>query len=410
MSLRPEDVFTPKTIVTREMFARRNEADLDGNPGLQDTVQDALRERGGQILLYGDTGVGKSSLLKYAAEDEDLGTVVIECVSSMSHADILDALVRKVVTVKKIALKRSAGLEGSVTAEGKVPWFAKLSGSIKAIGGEETAYEVVEKDAIDVLAEVLPAAGRTVIVLDNFQNIKSQETRELVAQTLEQLSDRATESLGADVKAVVIGIAEDAHTLLGESRSYGRRTTEIGVPRMPDDEIREILERGFGKLGITAQKDILDDFVFYSDGFPYFAHLLGLNVSRTVLKSGGTGVTATDLAAALKRSATAVTTTYAERARKAKEVGGDVKPRLQIMRMLAASAARSWSSADVQAMWADQVGARDEYSFMHTALGQLSTAKYGSILRRSGSRKHYLYQFEDPHMRPFLRITEKLQL
>jgi len=73
MSLRPEDVFTPKTIVTREMFARRNEADLDGNPGLQDTVQDALRERGGQILLYGDTGVGKSSLLKYAAEDEDLG-------------------------------------------------------------------------------------------------------------------------------------------------------------------------------------------------------------------------------------------------------------------------------------------------------------------------------------------------
>lgn len=408
--MRPEDVFTPKTIVTRDMFARRNEQDLDGNPGLQDTVQDALRERGGQILLYGDTGVGKSSLLKYAAEDEGLGTVTIECVSSMSHPDILDALVRKVITVKKISLRKSANLEASASAEGKVPWFAKLSGTVKASGGTATDYEVVEKDAIDVLAEVLPRAGRTLIVLDNFQNIKSAETRELVAQMLEQLSDRAAESEGADVKAVVIGIADDAHTLLGESRSYGRRTTEIGVPRMPDDELREVLVRGFGKLGITVSDSIIDRFVFYSDGFPYFAHLLGLNVSRAVLRGSSKTATLDDLTAALKRSATGVTTTYQERVRKAREVGGEVQPRYQIMKMLATSPRRSWTSADVQALWTEQFGERDEYSFMHTALGQLSTPKHGSILRRRGPRKHYQYQFEDPHMRPYLRITENLDL
>lgn len=410
MPLKPEDVFTPKTIVTRAMFARRNEPDLDGNPGLQDTVQDALRERGGQILLYGDTGVGKSSLLKYAAEDEGLGTVVVECVSSMSHADILDALVRKVVSVKKVSIRKSAVAEASASAEGKVPWFAKLSGTVKVAGGTDTDYEVVEKDAIDVLADVLPRAGRTVIVLDNFQNIKLPETRELVAQTLEQLSDRAADSEGADVKAVVIGIAEDAHSLLGESRSYGRRTTEIGVPRMPDDELREVLVRGFGKLNISVSDAIVDSFVFYSDGFPYFAHLLGLNVSRTVLRSDSKHATVDDLTAALKRSATGVTTTYSERVRKAREAGGAVQPRRQIMEMLAASDQRVWTSADVQAMWAAKFGERDEYSFMHTALGQLSTPKHGNILRRRGPRKHYQYQFEDPHMRPYLRITENLGL
>ncbi|GGD90902.1 DNA-binding protein [Microbacterium murale] len=403
-------MFTPKTIVTREMFARRNEPDLEGNPGLQDTLQDALRERGGQILLYGDTGVGKSSLLKYAAEDEGLGTVVVECVSSMSHADILDALVRKVVQVKKIAMRKSGSVEASATAEGKVPWFAKLSGTIKATGGVQSDYEIVEKDAIDVLAEVLPRVGRTVIVLDNFQNIKLLETRELVAQTLEQLSDRAADSDGGDVKAVVIGIAEDAHSLLGASRSYGRRTTEIGVPRMPDDELREVLTRGFKKLSIVADGPIVDSFVFYSDGFPYFAHLLGLNVARTVLKTKSEIISDHDLAAALKRSATAVTSTYAERTRKAREAGGEVQPRLQIMRMLAASEKRVWSSADVQTMWAEKIGPRDEYTFMHTALAQLSTAKHGSILRRTGARKHYLYQFEDPHMRPYLRIAEDIAL
>jgi hypothetical protein len=43
--LLPEDVFTPRQPPSREMFTRRNESDLYGNPGLQDRVRDALRER-----------------------------------------------------------------------------------------------------------------------------------------------------------------------------------------------------------------------------------------------------------------------------------------------------------------------------------------------------------------------------
>jgi hypothetical protein len=33
--LLPEDVFTPRQAPSREMFTRRNEPDLHGNPGLQ---------------------------------------------------------------------------------------------------------------------------------------------------------------------------------------------------------------------------------------------------------------------------------------------------------------------------------------------------------------------------------------
>src|SRR5437016_834388 len=85
----PESVFTPKTIVSREMFARRNEPDLNGNPGLQDNLRDALREEGGQVLIYGDTGVGKSSLLRYAADDEGMDHVSVDCLSSKTYEDLL---------------------------------------------------------------------------------------------------------------------------------------------------------------------------------------------------------------------------------------------------------------------------------------------------------------------------------
>jgi hypothetical protein len=98
------------------MFGRRNEPDLNGNPGLQDNLRDALREQGGQILVYGDTGVGKSSLLRYAAEDEGMDLVSVDCLSSKSYEDLLEDAVRKLIDVREI--KRQRTTRGSAEIEG----------------------------------------------------------------------------------------------------------------------------------------------------------------------------------------------------------------------------------------------------------------------------------------------------
>lgn len=402
----PEDVFTPKTIVTREMFERRNEPDADGNPGVQDRLQDALRERGAQVLIFGDTGVGKSSLVKYAAEDECLETITVECGSDMSYVDILDTVVRKLVDIKPTTVKRSMSGEATVSGEAGVPWFTKFSGTIKGAKGREQAYDVVEKPVLDVIAEVMARAGKSLIVLDNFQNIESQQTRDLVAQLMERLSDRAGNWEMPDLKCIVVGIAEDADSLLGTSLSFQRRTVQIGVPRMPDDEIRALLSRGFGLLNLDVDTNLMAKFVFYSDGFPFFAHLIGLYVSRRALRSATQEVTGAELNAALTEAAKSVAASYDRRVSKAREVGGDVQPRKQIMRILAEDTERTWTSADVQALWSANLGKRNGYAFMHVALGQLSTPDYGNILRRTGKPKRYRYEFADPHMRPFLRITQ----
>lgn len=401
----PEDIFTPKTIVTREMFERRNEPDADGNPGVQDRLQDALRERGAQVLIFGDTGVGKSSLVKYAAEDEYLEAVTVECGSDMSYPDILDTVIRKLVDVKPTTQKRAITGEVSVSGEASVPWFTRFSGTIKGTKGSEEAYEVVEKPVLDVITEVMAKASKSLIVLDNFQNIKSQETRNLVAQLMEKLSDRAGDWSMPDLKCVVIGIAEDAGSLLGTSLSFQRRTVQIGVPRMPDDEIRALLTRGFDLLELEVPNQLMTKFVFYSDGFPFFAHLIGLYVSRKTLRSGTRNVATEGLNAALTEAAKSVAASYDQRVRGAREVGGDVQPRKQIMRILADSTDRTWSSTDVQTLWATALGARYDYAFMHVALSQLSSSEYGGILRRTGKPKRYRYEFADPHIRPFLRIT-----
>jgi hypothetical protein len=175
---------------------------------------------------------------------------------------------------------------------------------------------------------------------------------------------------------------------------------------MPDDEIREILRRGFELLDIDAPGEIVDMLVYYSDGFPYFAHLMGLQTSRAARRSKVDTVDKEMVRAAISREMKAAEQTFAAKVKDACEVGGDVQPRRRILSLLAASEERIWKSADVIAAWEWKYEPRLDYSFLHTALAQLADAAYGAVLKRTGSRTRYEYQFTDPHMRPFLRVTE----
>jgi hypothetical protein len=222
------------------MFTRRNEPDLHGNPGLQDALREALREPGGQMILYGDTGVGKSTLLQYAAQDEEMTLLSVEATSRRSFDDLIDAAIREVTTEREIEVVRSGSSEKGV--EAGISKVITLKGHVRNEKGQEVRVEVVERSPFLALAETMQTAGLRLLVFDNFQNVDEAERRSF-GQAFEVLSDRSSET--GDVKMVVIGIADDAASLVGNSGSVQRRTTEIGVPRMPDDEIVEIFRKWF---------------------------------------------------------------------------------------------------------------------------------------------------------------------
>lgn len=400
---KPEDVFTPRAIVSREMFERRNEPDLRGNPGLQDSLLDALRDRGAQVLLYGDTGVGKSSLIDIAADDEKLGKVTVECFSSDSFDSLIDKALKQLVTVREISRTRSKDGSGELSGTGGLSSFLNVKGTITRGWFRKSEFEVVQQPPIDALIAAMKANKKQLVVFDNFQNIVSQDDRRLVAQAMELMADRA--STGINARIVVIGIAADADKLLAGSGSYTRRTVQIGVPRMPDEEVREIITRGFRLLSITVDPDVVEQVVFFSDGFPYFAHLLGLSLARTARRSS-TPLDAAHVEDALERAAKEVNASYAERVQRALELSGEVRPREQILRLLADSDQRTWLGKDVQTAWEDHFNdGRSDFSFLYSALGALATEKYGAILTRTGPNKSFRYQFTDPQLRPYLRIA-----
>jgi Cdc6-like AAA superfamily ATPase len=399
----PGEVFTPKSVVSREMFARRNEPDLRGRPGLQDQLREALRERGGQILMYGDTGVGKSSLLKYAAQDEHMEPVTIECFSQRTYEQVIEECIGRLVDFTEVSFTESHAVGSQTELSIGPPKLMSVKGTTKAEYGTAREFRAVQKEPIEVLLQAMDATSRKIVVLDNFQNVDDDRVRQLVAQTMERLSDRALET--GDKKVVVIGIADDAPALLAGSVSFTRRTAEIGVPRMPDDEIEQVLETGFHLLGLDMSGDVLARLVFHSDGFPYFAHLLGQSVAKAARRKNAATIDSAMVDVALVDAASQVDKSYESRVRKALEAGGDTQPRKRILEMLAYDDRREWSSADVIQLFTEQVETRDDWSFLHSALAALTGEKHGAMLKRTGTAGKYMYKFNDPHMRPYLRLA-----
>lgn len=403
----PEKVFTPNAVATLDMFERRNEPDRSGNPGLQDRLVESIRQPGAQLRVFGETGVGKTSLVAFAAAETGRTILTVECRTSQDFSDIVEQAISRIQGVRLISFVKHHAASAEVEAGGKLGFLASIKGKVSGEKGKERAFEVVQKSPLDLLVDLMSEQGYSLLVLDNFQNVVDQGTRTEVAQMMEVLSDRSSST--GDLKLVVVGIAEDAQTLLTPSPSVRRRTVDIGVPGMPDDEIKAIFDTGFGLLHLKVDEKLVDHLVFYSDGFPFFAHTIGLNIARVARRANSASISRLQIAAGLHRTLNEVDETYAARMRMAAERGGKVQPKNRILQLLGQSSRRTWTCSDVKQMWHQETGDDpSKLQFIDVAMGSLIKKDSGEVLTRDETSAPYRYRFSDPYFRTYIRLTSEL--
>jgi hypothetical protein len=51
---------------------------------------------------------------------------------------------------------------------------------------------------------------------------------------------------------------------------------------------------------------------------------------------------------------------------------------------------------------------RSNHIFLSAALGAITKTPQGKILKTTGPARRLVYRFEDPHIRPYVRISEGL--
>jgi len=261
----PEEVreaFSPAAPITRrDCLAGRTEQLVQ--------ILDVVAQRGQHAVVYGERGVGKTSLAAVATNGLlDRRTIALRV--NCDGSDNFESIWRKVLGEAQLArpLPPVVGIRESL-------------GEATASAGSLLAVTRVTVDVVRQALQLLSHPAPMVIVLDEFDRLEDVRTKTLFADTIKALSDHIV-----PVTVVVVGVAESPAMLLGEHRSIERGLKGIHVPRMPAADLAAIVRFSFSKLEMTIADDAVARIAELSEGFPYYAHSLGLLASREAIRAG----------------------------------------------------------------------------------------------------------------------------
>jgi ATPase family associated with various cellular activities (AAA) len=394
----PDEVFTPAAPVRDDMFATRRHEDL------QDRVEAVLGERGRQAILYGDTGVGKTSLVRYLCHQREIAFVRVEC-GGPFEAMMREAL-GQIIGEEEIEQIQSKSSE----AEFGAALWTLVSGKAKTGVGTQTRTVPVPRNLGAMVAEALELMDYRILFLDNFENLARREHGETtaleIAALLKFVSDRSADG-DNEVKVIVAGIPEASEHLISLDDATARRTAQIEVGRMPPDELNQILDQGGKKLELEFEGFCRDQIVQASDGFPYYTHLFALHCARRAVRDERDSVTIEDFESSLDQILADCDLSLRMKYEAAIETSGDVRVRKSVME---AVAMLNDLEVPFKAIRESFLQIHPEYktterlNFISTYIKPLKEEYEILADRGMPKSKNNLYRFQNPLMRAYVRL------
>lgn len=212
-------------------------------------VESAVYEKGQHVIMYGERGVGKTSIANVIEEKFNNGlTVKLTCTRDSNF----DELWKEILRTIKYEIR-----------------FGK-SEADKPV--ERYIDEIVAEKTLDFQAVIFALSkikSKTLIILDEFDLIETKRDISRFADAIKSFSDNLP-----SVTLMLVGIAENITDLIGEHASIERCISQINIPRMSENELNDILSGGLLKLKMRMDEGVQEDIINFSSGFPHYTHLL----------------------------------------------------------------------------------------------------------------------------------------
>lgn len=373
-------VFTPGSPVNaRDLFAGRIQQ-------LQNLVE-AISQRGYHAVLFGERGVGKTSLSNIL-------------IANVTQWNFLVARVNCDAGDNYSSLWHKAFKEISYTAKTQSPGFLPLeSTSVRQIS--DTLPPVVTPDDVRRVLTDLGRHARVLIVFDEYDRLSpNTNTDVMVSDTIKALSD-----FGVNASVLLIGVADSITTLVAGHQSIERALVQIPMPRMSSDEITMVVQNGMQRLGMAVGPGACEHLVGLSQGLPYIAHLLALNSTRSALRAQSLVLDRTHvdtgIAQSLEQWTQSIRTAYYN-AVKSAQPGNIYKEVLLACALSEVDELGYFTAASVRGPLKKIAGRELDIPNFSTHLKQFSEETRGGILERVGEARRLRYRFASPLMRPYV--------
>jgi Cdc6-like AAA superfamily ATPase len=271
LRMRLRSAFTPsQPVKTRRNFAGRT-------PTLASLIR-AIEDQRLHAVIYGERGIGKTSLLHILAEaasEARYQVIYISCGSSLNFQEMIRA------AAANIGLQFHSDY-GPTSAE------AEQGGTFLDLLPDGP---VTVRSATDLFSCL--RGTRVLLVLDEFDRAESEELRFAVAELIKGLSDN-----GSRMQIVIGGVAENLTELVRNIPAIQRNLYSLQVPQMARQEVAELIRTGEREVGIKFDDEAVNLIAERCVGFPYLASLLASRSGLIVLDDGRSQVTGADVSRA----------------------------------------------------------------------------------------------------------------
>lgn len=374
-------VFTPATPVSENALFAGRMKELR-------RVIDTINQRGRHAVIFGERGVGKTSLASVIASRLSTpGNGVIAPRVNCDSTDSYTTLWRKVFSQIDLLKKTPAiGFQLSIFEE-----------TIKAA---DVVKENAGPDEVRRLLSLLSSTGTLIIIFDEFDRILDDTTRRMMADTIKALSDH-----DVPVTVVIVGVADTVQDLISQHESIERAIVQTKMPPMSIPEVEQIIDNGLTRLQMTIERAPRSEIAMMCQGFPHYAHALGLHATRSALDRSSLNITHADVDGAIKLSLLDVDQTI--RSVYDRAVFSPQKDTLHAQVLLACALAKIgefgyFSASAVREPLSAITGKAYDIPGFSRHLKDFSEESRGRILQKEGVERKFRFRFRNPLMKPLI--------
>jgi Cdc6-like AAA superfamily ATPase len=341
------------------------------------SIIDAINQVGQHAVIFGERGVGKTSLSK----------VIVEFITG-SGVDVISP--------------ENVNCDGTdVFTSIWMKVFRELTELLNT-QNRETDREVSLGGDYDSPDDVRFALSRltkpAVIILDEIDQITDDEATELLAATIKTLSDHAS-----PVTLILIGVADSVDDLIEGHLSVERAIVQVHLQRMSILELREIITKGEKEAGIHFDNASTEQIVMLSAGLPHYTHTLAkFAAENAITERESTTINMIDVSEAVRRTVEApgsLLSAYEQATQSSRDTY--FRQVLLACALTSKSELGLFSAGDVRGPLEMVMGKKYDIPSFSRHLKALCSDSRGAVLEKMESRK---YRFKNPLLQPFVII------